>query len=133
MISGSQGPWRISHFFYLLKKTGIYPDLSGFSTSIDESILQSRFFAPSLDREYLKFPRRAFFSFRDRKPLKVAFPGGQFFPGPEGKNKVVGMVKTHVGRAAAKSLVSYRVLFAVLAFHFFRHITSFRFLFIDTF
>ena len=60
-------------------------------------------------------------SVRDREPLKVTFPGGQFFPGLERKNKIVSMVKADIGTTAAKSLVSYCVFFTVLAFHFFRH------------
>jgi hypothetical protein len=36
-------------------------------------------------------------SVRDREPLKVTFPGGQFFPGLERQNKVISMIKAHVG------------------------------------
>lgn len=58
---------------------------------------------------------------RDTKPLKITFPGSQFFPGLEGKNEAIGMVKAHIRRTAGKSLVSYCVLFTVLALPFFRH------------
>ena len=59
--------------------------------------------------------------FRRTEPLEVAFPGDLFFPGFEGENKAVGMVKTDVCRAAPKSLVPDGVLLAVFAFLFFRH------------
>jgi hypothetical protein len=73
------------------------------------------------------------FLIRDTKPLKVTFTRAQFFPGLEGKNEIIGMVKAYICRTAPESLVSYGVLFTVLTFHFFRHGNFLCSLFIDTF
>jgi len=59
--------------------------------------------------------------FLEIKPFKVTFTGALFFPGPEGKNEIIGMVRTYIGKTTPECLVSYGVLFTVLAFHFFRH------------
>ena len=70
---------------------------------------------------------------RDKKPLKITFTRGQFFPGPEGKKEGIGMVQAYVCRTAPEPLISYRVLFTVLTFHVSTIIMSSVPLFIDTF
>jgi hypothetical protein len=60
-------------------------------------------------------------SFRNDKPFKVTFTRALFFPGLKGKNEIIGMVRTYIGKTAPECLVSDSVLFTVLTFHFFRH------------
>jgi hypothetical protein len=60
-------------------------------------------------------------SFRNGKPFKVTFTGALFFPGFEGKNEIIGMVRTYIGKTAPECLVSDSVLFTVFTFPFFGH------------
>jgi hypothetical protein len=86
--------------------------------------MEKEFYRAKISRFLEKIPKIFLgwiISFRDGKPFKVTFTGGLFFPGFEGKNEIIGMVRTYIGKTATECLVSDSVLFTVFTFPFFGH------------